>query len=67
MNDVTCRGKYVDCTKFGGYDPRDPCRETCVNNVRKIALDREYEGDTRYSEVTSGTTSLIYHGRRINV
>jgi len=27
---VMCTGEYVDCDGFGGYDPRDPCNQTCI-------------------------------------
>lgn len=23
---LTCSGKFVDCTNYGGYDPADPCK-----------------------------------------
>jgi len=26
----TCSGKFVDCSKYGGYDPTDPCHQTCI-------------------------------------
>lgn len=25
-----CSGDFVDCSKLGGYDPTDPCRQTCL-------------------------------------
>lgn len=34
--DVFCDGKFVDCDGFGGYDPRDPCRQTCVTPIEGI-------------------------------
>jgi len=32
MNDVKkgCSKKIVDCGPFGGYDPDDMCKETCL-------------------------------------
>jgi len=27
---VICITRYVDCSMFGGYDPKDPCRQTCL-------------------------------------
>jgi len=29
-NPNPCSDKFVDCTKFGGYDPADKCKQTCV-------------------------------------
>jgi len=29
---VMCTMQFVDCSAHGGYDPRDPCRHTCMWN-----------------------------------
>lgn len=30
-----CADNYVDCTDFGGYDPYDPCKQTCLKQETK--------------------------------
>lgn len=46
---------------YGGYDPADPCRETCIvprldEEVHgEIDIDPSTDGDTPWNEVTTGT------------
>ena len=28
-----CTRQYTDCSMYGGYDPRDPCKHTCMSKV----------------------------------
>lgn len=30
---IKCPLRYVDCKSRGGYDPKDPCRQTCLKKV----------------------------------
>lgn len=30
---TTCSGVFVDCTGYGGYDPVDPCNQTCIQET----------------------------------
>lgn len=32
---VACLARYVDCSMFGGYDPADPCQQTCLKKQDK--------------------------------
>ena len=53
---VMCTGQYVDCDGFGGYDPRDPCKQTCIQKRDKG--DR-MPADTVRSELALDTTYII--------
>ena len=73
---ITCSGKYVDCSKYGGYDPTDPCHQTCVEpredvedfeKERSDEDDEVTEEDTRRSEINADTDHIIYHGKKIRV
>ena len=70
---ATCSGKFVDCTMFGGYDPIDPCRQTCIipridEEVHGGELDNGITAaDTPYTDITTLTKQLVYHGRLIDV
>ena len=28
-----CSGNYVDCSDNGGFDPTDPCNQTCIQKI----------------------------------
>jgi len=30
---IICPKRYVDCKKYGGYDPLDPCKQTCLRKT----------------------------------
>jgi hypothetical protein len=34
-----CNKRYVDCSRYGGYDPNDKCRQTCLK--KEIAFDKD--------------------------
>jgi hypothetical protein len=34
-HDRPCTGEWKDCTNFGGYDPSDPCKQTCIQKEEK--------------------------------
>ena len=34
-----CPRTFVDCTMYGGYDPNDKCRQTCLK--KEIAFDKD--------------------------
>ena len=34
----TCPTTYVDCSDFGGYDPNDPCKQTCLQTEDKYEV-----------------------------
>lgn len=34
-----CPKKYVDCTMYGGYDPNDKCRQTCLK--KEVTFDKD--------------------------
>jgi len=63
---TTCTGTFVDCSMYGGYDPVDPCKQTCIN-PRGGFPDKFTDADTTYDEVDVNTKSLVYHGRVIDV
>jgi len=63
-----CSGKFVDCSMYGGYDPTDPCRQTCIvprnEDMKHGEVDNGVSmADTPHSEVNAATKSIIYHGR----
>lgn len=62
--DFICVGDFVDCSKNGGYDPRDFCKKTCV-----IPLEgRDHTAaDTVKEEVGTFTTFVVFKGERIDV
>ena len=71
----TCSGKFVDCSRYGGYDPTDPCHETCLRPKDDFEhedddsndSDENTENDTLKSEVTTSTKSIIHKGKWIEV
>jgi hypothetical protein len=34
-----CSKVYVDCSKFGGYDPKDKCKQTCLKKEDTSAVN----------------------------
>ena len=38
-----CTAQYVDCSMYGGYDPKDPCNHTCKSDrpVRPMIVPQE--------------------------
>jgi len=34
-----CPKKYVDCKMYGGYDPNDKCRQTCLK--KEVTFDKD--------------------------
>ena len=49
MTDIECTAEYVDCTGRGGYDPVDPCNQTCVNDYY-CPVGRDCSNDGGYFE-----------------
>ena len=37
FSNAKCTGEFVDCSKYGGYDPIDPCKQNCIfkKQIRK--------------------------------
>jgi len=74
-DDIHCSGEYVDCGQYGGYDPSDPCKQTCIQPREGLnggdfsgeVDEGVQEADTRLDEINTGTRELIYHGRSIKV
>ena len=40
---MMCTMQYVDCSMYGGYDPKDPCNHTCKSKrpVRPMVVPQE--------------------------
>ena len=40
---MMCTMQYVDCSMYGGYDPKDPCNHTCRSDrpVRPMIVPQE--------------------------
>lgn len=60
-----CTGKYVNCSENGGYDPTDPCNQTCIQKKEDVL--KETPRDTIRSELTLETTSIIKFGEKLAV
>ena len=49
-----CSKMYVDCSLFGGYDPEDACKQTCLRPYDAYNYCRDdCGGKTFLDEVTS--------------
>jgi hypothetical protein len=62
-DNVFCTGNFVDCSGYGGFDPTDPCKQTCVSGGPTSRTPR----DTARTEVNPGTRSIISKGQKIAV
>lgn len=63
---ASCDGTFVDCTGYGGYNPLDPCKQSCVQP--KNRLPSETPADTRLEEIEEeGFQWIIRNGIRMKV
>ena len=69
-NKVCTSDQFVDCSSYGGYDPVDPCKQTCIQprpGGRESTAGRSYAADTTRDQVDATTTTIISHGEEIAV
>lgn len=67
---IMCTAQYVDCSEQGGYDPTDPCKQTC--NWKMIAKQGTTQlmrtaRDTLKDEVNEKTEFVVKYGERVEV
>lgn len=65
MAHIKCSGDFVDCSENGGYDPRDPCNQTCVQKKEEKGqkkVDEATDADTTQAEVSVRTKTIIFDG-----
>jgi len=60
-----CDGSFVDCTDYGGYDPIDTCKQTCMQPTEDSDDDvEEYHHNTTKEEVDLNTKHIIHNNER---
>lgn len=73
----TCSGKFVDCSRYGGYDPTDPCHQTCNSPRTDDNYDRDdgtednqedsKDMDVHKSGLKRGIHKLTVGGKKLTV